>query len=354
MKKFIIKTSFFTLPLILFYFISVNFAIYNEGDLIRIGFLFNDPSPKSKVNKPYNKMLIKYKRLTDINLTQQNETTILSIGDSFSQLGNIGYLNFLAHHNVSVLNVDGYLTDENPVQTLVNLINSDFFNRVHPKYVVLQSVEREIMERTNEIDYSASMTIEYLKTLIHKRIKKESEKTEKTKDLQLFSDGTIKIPILNLLSNFFDTPIWSQTYKMKTTRRDLFSNNPDHLLFYNNDVRTLGEKNDPNKINVANANLNTIHEMLAKKNIKLIVLISPDKYDLYHPYLSNNTRFAEPVFFPLFNNLNKKYIYINSYKSLCEGIKNTKDIYYYDDSHWSPIGSKIIANEIFKVVNEKR
>jgi hypothetical protein len=34
-------------------------------------------------------------------------------------------------------------------------------------------------------------------------------------------------------------------------------------------------------------------------------------------------------------------------------MKNQKDIYFYDDTHWSPWASKIIANELESVIRKK-
>jgi hypothetical protein len=35
-------------------------------------------------------------------------------------------------------------------------------------------------------------------------------------------------------------------------------------------------------------------------------------------------------------------------------MKNKKDIYFYDDTHWSPWGSLAISNEIAKIINSKK
>jgi hypothetical protein len=43
---------------------------------------------------------------------------------------------------------------------------------------------------------------------------------------------------------------------------------------------------------------------------------------------------------------NKDYIYIDAKEILVSKIKNEQDIYFYDDTHWSPVASKIIADNI--------
>lgn len=141
---------------------------------------------------------------------------------------------------------------------------------------------------------------------------------------------------------------------MKTTTNNLFTHQPGNLLFFKTDVKNLDDKNDPEKAVIGNNNLNKIKALLVQKNIKLIVLVCPDKYDLYYPYIQDKKKFPKPLFFSLFSGLEKDYIYINSFSILSNEIKKTKNVYYYDDTHWSPISSKIIGAEIEKVVNENK
>lgn len=47
------------------------------------------------------------------------------------------------------------------------------------------------------------------------------------------------------------------------------------------------------------------------------------------------------------------YIYIDAKKVLLEKInQGVLDVYYADDTHWSPIGAEIIANEIVRKIKE--
>ncbi|WP_278020214.1 hypothetical protein [Flavobacterium ginsengisoli] len=78
---------------------------------------------------------------------------------------------------------------------------------------------------------------------------------------------------------------------------------------------------------------------------------APDKYDLYYDYILDKTNFPKPLFFQYLGFLKKDYIYIDSKRKLLDQLEVKKDMYFYDDTHWSPVASKIIANEIDKVVN---
>ena len=58
------------------------------------------------------------------------------------------------------------------------------------------------------------------------------------------------------------------------------------------------------------------------------------------------------MFFNLIRDLKKEYIYIDSKIVLKKHIDNEiQDVYFVDDSHWSPIGAKIIANSIIEAIH---
>lgn len=281
---------------------------------------------------------------------------MLTIGDSFSEQMEMGYQNQLSYHSkISILHMDRFLSEESPLQTLIELINSDFFDNIEVKYIVLQSVERATIIRNEFLSFDKKRTIDSLKLQIKDfNRKKEQGKTTppSSNHTEFFSDATIKIPLTNLQFLFLNRPIKSDVYKFKSNNSQLFTNNPDNLLFFKDDIKTLKDKNNDEKIKALNNNLNKINDLLAQKNIKLIVLIAPDKYDLYYPYIANKPKGKEPLFFSKLEPLHKNYIYIPSYQILSNAIKNNKDIYFYDDTHWTYKSSEIIANEIRKHIRQ--
>lgn len=136
----------------------------------------------------------------------------------------------------------------------------------------------------------------------------------------------------------------------------MFSTSKNNLLFFYEDINRLEINNKNENINNLNTILNTLAKKLAQKNIKLIVLPCPDKFDYYYNQIIEKNRYPRPIFFDYLRTLKKDYIYIDSKKILQEKTKNLKDVYFYDDTHWSPIAAKIIANEIQKeisIVNKK-
>lgn len=352
MKKFILNTCLFVVPFVALY--GFNLIIYDqrgaEGDLARMGYFYTNVSPSSSINQRFNLPQL-YTLLSEINLdSPQIKTDVMTIGDSFSEQGALGYKNFLADLGVSVVHVDREISGGNPIQTLVSLINSGLFDKLKPKYVVLQSIERDFNSRTGGIDFNAQIPTNFYKP------QHSSSDTvaahNPAKNLQFFSDATLKMPLNNFLYLFIAKPPTSNTYKVKTIDSGLFSNNPDHLLFYKNDLRKLDAKNDSSRTINSIKVLNQVNELLASKNIGLIVLVSPDKYDVYYPYIENKDSYREPTFFATYENAEKKYHNIDSYSILSSKLKEEKDVYYYDDTHWSPKGAQIIAQEIYDVMTQ--
>lgn len=344
MKKFLIKSSLFFIPFIFVHFLNINVYKQNEGDLARLGYLYSNPCPKTIIESQYS-LNKKYTLVSELKLNTNTEFDILTIGDSFSEQDSLGYKNFLAKEATSVLHMDRFISGDNPIQRLVELINSDFFDSVKTDYVVLQSIERDFVQRCQKIDYSKSL---YLDSIMNKI--SMYEKKGPKRDLDFFSDATLKIPLTNIEYFFSNKPKNSKTYKVTTNKNNLFTGSPNDLLFYQGDIDNMIYKNDSLKVVKCNIALNKINNLLSKKDIKLIILISPDKYDLYFPYIKDKENFKEPLFFKYYNSLSKEYVSINSFKILAMELDKSKDIYYYDDTHWSPIGASIIAMEINKVI----
>ncbi|GAB2618013.1 alginate O-acetyltransferase AlgX-related protein [Belliella aquatica] len=346
MKKFLLNTSIFVIPFILLY--SFNVYYYDQrdedGDLARMGYFYSNPSPKSLINSQYN-LSKQYRLLSETNLTSKESFDVITIGDSFSEQDDFGYKNFLANKGLSVLHIDRFISGSNPLQSLVGLMNSGLFDIIHPKYIVLQSIERDINDRTKNIDFEDSIDLKQLSRKV-----KNHKSEAPNYNLQFFSDATLKMPLNNLQYLFADKPFFSNTYKVSTNSENLFTNNPDNLLFYKRDLQKLNAKNDSlrtlNSIKV----LDKLSNLLAQIDIELIVIISPDKYDLYYPYIEDQSRFTPPVFFSIYEDAEKSYKNVDTYRLLSSRLGVEKDIYYYDDTHWSPVGANIIADEIYDLM----
>lgn len=326
MKKFLIKSSLFFSPFISLY--VLNTVLYNqkEGDLIRLGYLYSNPTPKSFISSQYD-LSKSYTLLSEIDLKDTSKFDVITIGDSFSEQGSLGYKNFLGNKGLKVLHIDRFISGNNPIHTLVNLLNSNLFNYVSADYIVLQSVERAFNNRTNKIDFDLITNLDSISNQINRY-----KKTTRNYDIQFFSDATLKIPITNIQYNFQRKPKYSKTYKYKSISSGLFSNAPNELLFYQDDINNLKTKNDSVNVMQSIEVIEHINDKAAKHDIKLIMLVSPDKYDLYFNFIKDNKNLTAPLFFKIYEQTQKKYANVDSYKILSEKIESKKDVYYYDDT----------------------
>jgi hypothetical protein len=346
MKKFIFRSSLFIIPF--FFLYALNSFLYEEGegDLTRVGFLYSNTSPKNSILDQFN-LSKYYKNVSELNLDTISKFDILSIGDSFSEQGSFGYTNFLAKENNSVLHFDKYLTDNDPIQKIIELANGDFFETIKTDYVILQSVERLFFERCEKLDFSKSVQINSIKN----KINRYEVNIPISRNMKFLSSTTLKMPLANIQYLYGKKPSYSLTYKVETTTNNLFAGNTDNLLFSEHDLTKKKKyQNAPKKIENFNFKINKINNLLAEKNIKLILLICPDKYDLYYPYIKDQSNFMEPSFFKYYNPLAKDYLYVNSLEILTKEIRENKDVYFYDDTHWSPIGAKTIADAIDELI----
>ena len=280
---------------------------------------------------------------------------ILVIGDSFSDQGSFGYVNYLAKDtNNSILSYDRFLSKNNSVQGLYDLLNGDFFDNYKFDFVILQSVERAFVTRAININKAESTSVDNIDALIEKNRK---ERKENEGGYKFPSSSLLKFPYYSIQYCLHSNQnyLFNNVYKAKIDSC-LFSTNNSELLFFSEDLLAVSVNNNNEKVKDLNKLLNDLNGMLNNRGIKLIVLTGPDKYDLYYKHIVNKERYPKPIFFEIFNNLDKKYIYINSKQILSKAISQKKDIYFYDDTHWSPLGSQLIADEIkdIMILNRKQ
>lgn len=347
MKRFIsFSLGYFVLPFVILYAFNILFYNKDEGDLVRLGFLYSNPTPRSSINEQFQQK-ITYDTLSGIDLFENHSYDILTIGDSFSEGHEFGYKNYLSKKDLSILHLDRFITGDNPNQKLIELLNSPFFENVKVKYVILQNVEREFNNRLKQLDYTKHQNLDSLSQQIrnYKRVKPDYSN-------DFFSQALFKIPLTNILYNFHPKPLESNTYKVKLNTNNLFTNSVSNLLFYQTDLDRIQDKNNNFLIKHSVSQLNHINLILSKKKIKLIVLVSPDKYDLYYDFLTKKNQFVKPLFFSRYNKIEKNYVDVNAYEILTNKTSVIKDLYYYDDTHWSPKGSKIVAEEIYRIISK--
>lgn len=350
MKKFLIKTGIFLLPVAVLIGYTIKFYNFEQGDLVRMSYLKSDYDYGKVFKEEYNgKDIVIF---NDSSVVKKKKWKFFTIGDSFTRQRTVGYVTKLSvkyPDNVVSFYPD-YLLGGDPFTSLYGLINSDYFDSVQVEYVVLQSVERYLPTRgvglNRDVQYGYSKVRE---TVEQQKQERQEGLSSPAKEPPYPTDRFVKFPLNNIM--YLYNPMGNNEFvykEMLTT--PLFSTSNNDLLFYKEDLDFLEFNNNAENVKKLNDNLNEVALALEKKGIKLIVLIAPDKFDLYYPYLVNKNSYTKPLFFEHFNKLEKNYLYVDTHTILREKLKQKrKDIYLYDDTHWSPWATEIIATEIANI-----
>jgi hypothetical protein len=320
------------------------------GDLTRIAKLSVAESYRDQFKEDFNAQII----FDDFSQIVQDENVatakIFTVGDSFSMQDNYGYQNYLAQYEDNdIINFDFDRFDVpnyNPLQFLSQIANGDVLEELDVDYVILESVVREFVKINRSLNQDSSIHLNELKNEFFK------EDIENHNSSRTFSNyvNDLKSHYFNSLAyKFQKKPFRSDVYKVETTGQ-LFSINTNDLLFYSRDIETIKNANLEH-IKTLNSNLNTLSKTLNDKGIKLIVVASVDKYDLYSNYILEN-EFQPNPFFSLIDDLDKDYIFINTKNILQPLIESgVKDVFFYDDTHWSPKASRYVARVLNEAIN---
>ena len=370
MRKFILKACIFSLPVAGLFLFTLTFYATDKGDLIRVGYIIDNLKYRTIFKTELEQKMV-FTKITAINQNKPQKFKVLTIGDSFSEQFGFGYKNYLVkNHSTSVLHLDKFL-NKNPITSAYGILNGNVLDKIKVDYIILQSVEREFVARSKTINKDTIISFssinqkfkEYNDNFKKSNIDK-STRFQKIKDYikknifksensDVFSPSrAVKFPVQNLLYLWEDNAYDSDTYKVKT-RTNLFSVASNDLLFLSSDLDGAKVNNDTKAVIYLNELLNDLSQKCQQKGIRLIVLPSPDKFDFYYDDIIKNKRYPKPMFFDHLEPLSKSYLYLNSKKVLQRELKNKKDIYFYDDTHWSPWASQVIACELSKMIQKK-
>lgn len=305
------------------------------GDLGRMSYIVDSLTNRTNLQKP-NKLI-----RGDEFRGQKIE--MITVGTSFSRGAGGGensfYQDYIANNsNINVLNVRPL---ENSIETIIILINSGFIDKYRPKYVLLESIERQCVPGfSKKIDFDLSMDIKKLLYII-----REKKDADPKLNLKFINFNNYNALIYHVLYYFSNNAYYSKVFQLNLDQ-DFFSvKNSAKLLFYHEDIVNL-KLSTNESIQQLNNNLNLLAMTLEEKGCKLIFMPIPDKYTLYSEFIKNNP-YHKSEFFELLRPLHKDYLFIDTKDILLTALRNgEKDIYYSDDTHWSWKAPKIIFSKI--------
>lgn len=301
-----------------------------SGDMGRIGQIPFGMEYEQKIKAPYDNFDL---LVHTIHQSELINDSIITIGDSFSQYGKYGYSQFVANElDCHVTNIA--MTDEaRPEQLFIRLVNN---NRIpHNAIVIVESVERNMIRRLSSLNFNDSKLI-------------------LNKQNVLEVDNQPKVDMLDEMVMWLRSVLgFKQTIFKYSTDRDLFSHvtRKNELYIYDSQWDNEGDLRfihnlRTDMINIAYNNLLLLHQFAEKNNIHLIYLVAADKYDVYEPFIVEKHEKN-----PTLDSLPKEDWIVNSKAILqAKAYEGAQDLYYINDTHWSPIGAQIIGEEIVERV----
>ena len=348
MKKFLIKISYTVLPL---WLLLVGLAAYlsvtgdRSGDLMRLGLIDSGPEYTDSILASDNILPeVCYSGISRDSTLRVDSIDVLVIGDSFTHGGGVGkqgtYVNYLAHDSgrrVAVFSPqDPRLSS--PMQIAYDVLKSGLVDSTHVRNLVVQEVERYIVSRhygfstDHEADFSEP----------------ESQPVADASEAPQLAPAAESGPLLRvkdyIFYRFFDA---NPIYKAKLSQPVFGGTEPDMLYFYNDDVKMGIDLNEEERHRLVDCYRRLI-DMAREKGVNLILLVACDKYDLYQDWIVDNPYphktlnediaqwmapdtgsfiFAKQVLHPLIG-------------------QGVKDVYLFNDTHWSPASSRVIAAEV--------
>lgn len=292
------------------------------GDLGRVGYVAFGTEYQERIRSQFEPCDY---HVIDTNVVPQADTVqVLTIGDSFSNTDfGYRYSDFLCCAlGRDIVNIR---TDYLPEKKFVQLVNN---GHIAPNTIVIvECVERNSIKRLAELDFEDDADEPF------------ESWGEETKDY--LSDAI----------NWIKVSLGIQRYSSAvryTTSEDLFTHSTIHNTLYCYDSRMDDDgvlrftSFNQEKYEEAIENLYRLHEFAEQHQIQMIYLIASDNYDVYEPFIVEKHEVN-----PFSSYIPQEDWIVNTQPILREAAKNgVKDIYYQNDSHWSPIGAKKAAEEI--------
>ncbi len=282
------------------------------------------------------------------------EIGVVTVGDSFSQGTSNGpnrfYQDYIAAVNrTNVLNLSPhYPGTANFIEAIVLLVNSGYLDKVRPRHLLLERVERNCRKLGKPVDFSKTDSLENVERFYQALAAREGAVSD-LPPVGFLNTGNMKWLFYNLLYTISPNAFFSKVYKVDLDR-PLFSGAKQKTLLFLykglNKFKYDSKRLDEAKVSKMNENLNRLARLLKGKGIELWFMPVVDKYSLYRPYISDDA-YPKSRSFELMRQVDREYHLIDTLEILgAEVAKGEQDIFYQDDTHWSWKASKAIFEKV--------
>ena len=336
MKKFLIKLSYTVLPVFLLLFGLVAYVTLficpksDTGDLGNLALITFWPEYGQKIEEHEMKdtLFVKVNHTEDLRNIDVN---VLTVGDSFSQQEHAGYQNYMPGEGLSVANCRRSLYD-NPIQYAYNLMDWGMVDSTNVDVMVVEVGERDFALRIDNFGVDKVEVPEPDDPVEDDNEERNPNEWSllRARDFVLYRfAGRSPVYVVDLKQDFFDSP------------------EPRKLYFYCADIIN-GMTIDETIRHKVKEVIDLLTCMAQKRGIKLIFMLPVDKYDLYQDYIVDN-----PYAYPKRINEDVREILGDIPEVLLSKYylqplidKGEKDIFLFDNSHWSYKASEVVGKEL--------
>ena len=339
MKKFIIKTLFYFIP---FCCIFIGYQMITPSFTGDIGSLIQFPFGKKYEQYIFGNHLPNYLTVDTLvvsceKLQNKNTAKILTIGDSFSNQKIYGYQNYLAHLlGNKIQNMRFKIKNYNQFNNAIALLNSEIIDSTNFQIVILQVADRDAIEKLCSIDFD--VFYEVPKDIDNYYLYNPLTKNKIYDLFDLFAFIRLRMG--------FENPACKHKLNQECFTHPYCSRNLFHYkydLYFQNITQPEIEK--------AKENLVMLNRKFSEKGIKMIFLLASDKYDVYRPFITDDSLPIDTTT----NELSKisDICVIDTKPLLQEMVRSgEQDVYMLHDTHWSYKGSKAVAQELFSFIKK--
>ena len=329
MKRFLLKSLLYSTPIIvpiIYFTIFINPHL--SGDIGPLGYVSFPKEYANGISLNDNVVNCGY------NIPDCQKYDILTIGDSFSQSTySNSYNSFLADYVTSNVFNHNPNWGINPFNRFILLSKM----KTLPRLIIIESAERYLIDRLIKINFD--LTSEDM--IAYNIVDTTAFELPRKKSILAKTQEWTK-RILGIYENPIHHCVLSKSYFT-------CSNKENDLYFYVDDITHINTSQ--NNLDNAILKLDSLFSYANTLDIDLYVLIAADKYDIYQDYIINNQYPKADVL----ERLTEKYAHpnlINSKDTLSKMVADgIKDIYWCNDTHWSPIGSEAVAKQVLEIIN---
>ncbi|MDR1544647.1 MAG: hypothetical protein LBS50_09650 [Prevotellaceae bacterium] len=340
MKKFIIKSSFYFVPFVVLLLIYRYLIIPNiSGDIgmlaqITFGQEYDNYLSQNYLQEVWVMDTLVHKAQ---KLQINPKPKVITMGDSFSlkeQQKIFRYSNYLSYFsNTNVVNI---ITPywASPIQQFICLINSEIIDSTTCDVLILESVDREFVARLVGLNFDKKF-----KEFTPPKIRKNNN-----------NNNNNNFNLYNFCSYLrlrvgYKHPILE--YKLV---KDCFTHEWNNWAYCYKEDLYFQKKINPESIKLAKQNLHKLNNLFAEKGLNVIILVCADKYDLYRPFMTDNTLPVDTLHDSLFAVPN---IHIINTKPMLQAMVSSgeKDVYLINDTHWSYKASEAVAKKLARDID---